>query len=294
MNCSGYERQMADYLDGQLSRAKEDALRFHMNGCLRCRLKIEDMESSIRAVKSLSPVTPQPQFDYRLSTLLTQEITREFYASTWRRRVSAMVGELGELGRQRPVQLVFATSLILTITVIGGFAGRVAPPERSASMPAPSMALSLPTPFESELAPPDPISPFPLERELAPHMAMKPTPNAAQSSSLPSSAATSFSFPASRFAHDDPGIMTVSTMEPTIHGIRTVSTGAGIRLNPSLFTESIGRDLLVSGSDAGLPAFEERLQRVGTTGVDDPNRAVNGSTRPSGLPAPIRRIRISF
>ena len=140
MNCSGYERQMSDYLDGQLSKATEDELRFHLNGCPRCRLRIQDMESAMRAVKSLPAVSPRPMFEQQLGNLLNREVARELYASSWLRRVSAAFSELGELSRQRPVQLVFATSLILTITVIGGFAEMAGPAERSDSSSGPAMA----------------------------------------------------------------------------------------------------------------------------------------------------------
>ena len=286
---------MSDYLDGRLSRANEDALRFHLNGCPRCRLKIKDMESSIRAVKSLPSVTPPPEFDSQLSSLLTKEIARELYAASWWRRVSETFSELGELSRQRPVQLVFATSLILTITVIGGFAGLVAPPDRTDSPPNASMAVSLPTPFEPELAPPDPISPFPLERGLASHLAVKPAPNAEQVTNLPSPAATSLSFITSRIPGDSPGVMTVRTMEPTTHGIRTVSSGTGMPLDPSLFTESIGGDLVTDGGLAQSES-EERLLQVGTT-EENSLRGTGGQSGPSGPAdpaAPIRRVRISF
>ena len=285
MNCSGYERQMSDYIDGLLSRANEDAIRFHLNGCPRCRLKKEDMESSIRAVKSLPPVSPQPEFAFQLSSLLTKEMTRELYAASWWRRVSEAYAELGELSRQRPVQLVFATSLILTISVIGGFAGLVALPERSDSVPISDMTVALPTPFEPELAPPDPVSPFPLESELAPHMAIKPEPNAEPASNPPSFAATSLSFSTSRLTSENPGIMTVRTMEPTAHGIRSVSTGTGMRLDPSLFAESF---VTVETNDP-----RRAYGQLGPLGPLGRLGSLSPLGRP-GPPAPIRRIRISF
>lgn len=292
MNCSGYERQMSDYLDGRLSRANEDALRFHMNGCPRCRLKIKDMESAIRSVKSLPPVTPPPEFDYQLSSLLTKEIARELYAASWWRRVSKAFSELGELSRQRPVQLVFATSLILTITVIGGFAGLVTPPDRPDSSPGATVAVSLPTPFEPELAPPDPISPFPRGRAFAPHLAIEPAPNAEQVTSPLSPAAASLSYITSRIRGDRPGVMTVQTMEPTTHGIRSVSSGTGMPLDPSLFTESVGGDLVKSG-DMARSESEERLLQVGTAEMNG-QRSAGGQSGPADPAAPIRRVRISF
>lgn len=298
MNCSGYERQMSDYLDGRLSRANEDALRFHMNGCPRCRLKIEDMQSAIRAVKSLPPASPPPEFDHQLGSLLTKEVARELYAASWRRRVSEAFSELGELSRQRPVQLVFATSLILTVTVIAGFAGLVAPPDRPDSPPGASMAVSPPTPFEPELAPPDPISPFPLERGLAPHLAIEPAPNAEQVTNFPSPAATSLSLDPSRIPDDRPGVMTVQTMEPTAHGIRTVSSGTGMPLDPSLFTETVGGDLVTDGGIAQSES-EERLLQAGTAEMNG-LRSTGGQSGPGGPSgpadpaAPIRRVRISF
>lgn len=298
MNCSGYERQMLDYLDGQLSKATEDKLRFHLNGCPRCRLRIQDMESAMRAVKSLSPVSPRPDFDHQLGNLLTREVARELYAGSWWRRVSAAFAELGELSRQRPVQLVFATSLILTISVIGGFAELAVPPERSDSSPGPATAFSLPTPFEPEIAPPDPISPFPLERELAPHMAIDQATNTEQATNLPTPSATSLTYTATSITGDRPGILTVRTMEPMTHGIRFVPTGLGMRLDPSLFGEAFGGDL-AAGGDPDRPAPDQLLQTVGTADLRDSQRAIGtpgtpDATESSGPTAPLRRIRISF
>ncbi len=292
MNCSGYERQMSDYLDGRLSRANEDALRFHLNGCPRCRLKIKDMESAIRAVKSLAPATPEPEFDYRLGSRLTKEIARELYTASWWRRVMEAFSELGELSRQRPVQLVFATSLILTITVIGGFAGLISPSERPGSSPGPSTALTLPTPFEPELAPPDPISPFPRDRGFAPNLAVKPVPDVEQTTNFPSPTATRLSFTSSRIPGDGPGVMTVQTMEPTVQGIRSVSSGTGMPLDPSLFTESFGGELVTNGGTGQSEPGERPLQ-VGTAEMSG-LRSTSGQSGPTGPPAPIRRIRISF
>ncbi|MXZ76372.1 MAG: hypothetical protein F4207_08785 [Gemmatimonadetes bacterium] len=300
MNCSGYERQMSDYLDGQLSKATEDELRFHLNGCPRCRLRIQEMESAMRAVKSLPAVSPRPMFEQQLGNLLSREVARELYASSWLRRVSAAVSELGELSRQRPVQLVFATSLILTITVIGGFAEVTGPTERSDSSAGTAMAFSLPTPIEPELAPPDPISPFPLDRELAPHMAIEPAMNTEQATIPPTPAATSLPYTTNRNTGNRPGILTVRTMEPMTHGIRFVPVGTGMRLDPSLFDEAFGRDL-VAGGDPDRPAPEDLLQTVGTAELRDSQRAV-GTTGATGTPdasssgptAPLKRVRISF
>lgn len=300
MNCSGYVRQMSDYLDGQLSKATEDELRFHLNGCPRCRLRIQEMESAMRAVKSLPAVSPRPMFEQQLGNLLSREVARELYASSWLRRVSAAVSELGELSRQRPVQLVFATSLILTITVIGGFAEVTGPTERSGSSAGTAMAFSLPTPIEPELAPPDPVSPFPLDRELAPHLAIEPAINTEQATNLPTPAANSLPYTTNRMTGDRPGILTVRTMEPMTHGIRFVPAGTGMRLDPSLFDEAFGRDLVVGG-DPDRPAPEDLLQTVGTAEFRDSQRAV-GTTAASGASdasssgptAPLKRVRISF
>lgn len=298
MDCSGYERQMSDYLDGELSKATEDELRFHLNGCPRCRLRIKDMESAVRAVKSLPAVSPRPMFEQQLGNLLNREVARELYASSWLKRVSAAFSELGELSRQRPVQLVFATSLILTITVIGGFTFVAGPTESSDSSAGPSMAFSLPTPIEPELAPPDPVSPYPLERELAPHMAVNPPMNTEQATNPPTPAATSLPYTPNRITGDRPGILTVRTMEPMIHGIRFVSAGTGMRLDPSLFDEAFGRDL-VAGGDPDQPAPEDLLQTVGTAELRGTQQAIGvpGATdtpAASGPTAPLKRVRISF
>ncbi|MDD9949801.1 MAG: zf-HC2 domain-containing protein [candidate division Zixibacteria bacterium] len=298
MNCSGYERQMSDYLDGQLSKATEDELRFHLNGCPRCRLRIQEMESAMRAVKSLPAVSPRPMFEDQLGNLLSREVARELYASSWLRRVSAAFSELGELSRQRPVQLVFATSLILTITVIGGFAEVAGPTESSDSSAGSAMAFSLPTPIEPELAPPDPISPFPLERELAPHLAIEPAMNTEQATNPSNPVATSLPYTTNGITGDRPGILTVRTMEPMTHGIRFVTAGTGMRLDPSLIDEAFGRDL-VAGGDPDRPAPEDLLQTVGTAERRDSQRAVGttgapGAPASSGPTAPLKRVRISF
>ena len=298
MNCSGYERQMSDYLDGQLSKAVEDKLRFHLNGCPRCRLRIQDMESAVRAVKSLPAVSPRPMFEQQLGSMLSREAARELYASSWWKRVSAAFTELGELSRQRPVQLVFATSLILTITVIGGFAEMAGPTDKSDSSEGPATAFAPPTPFEPELSPPDPISPFPLERELAPHMAARPATNTKQATNLPTPAATSLPYSTNRITDDRPGILTVRTMEPMTHGIRFVTAGTGMRLDPSLFDEAFGRNL-VAGGDSDQPLPEDLLQTVGTAELRDSQRAIGAPGTPdapasTGPTAPLRRVRISF
>lgn len=301
MNCSGYERQMSDYLDGQLSKAAEDELRFHLNGCPRCRLRMQDMESAMRAVKSLPALSPRPVFEQQLGNLLNREVARELYASSWLKRVSAAFTELGELSRQRPVQLVFATSLILTITVIGGFAFVAGPTARSDSPAAPATAFALPTPIEPELAPPDPISPFPLDRELAPHMATGPATNTEQATNPPPPAATSLPYTTNRITGDRQGILTVRTMEPTTHGIRFVTVGTGMRLDPTLFDEAFGRNM-VAGGDPDRPAPEDLLQTVGTGELRDSQRAIGTTGAPgapdtpasSGPTAPLKRVRISF
>lgn len=259
------------------------------------------MESAMRAVKSLPAVSPRPMFEQQLGNLLNREVARELYASSWLRRVSAAFSELGELSRQRPVQLVFATSLILTITVIGGFAEMAGPAERSDSSSGPAMAFSLPTPIEPELASPDPISPFPLERELAPHMAIEPAINTEQAINPPTPAATSLPYTTNRITGDRPGILTVRTMEPMTHGIRFVTAGTGMRLDPSLFDEAFGRDLM-AGGDPDRPAPEDLLQTVGTDGLRDSQGAVGTTGAPgapdappsSGPTAPLKRVRISF
>ena len=259
------------------------------------------MESAMRAVKSLPAVSPRPMFEQQLGNLLSREVARELYASSWLRRVSAAVSELGELSRQRPVQLVFATSLILTITVIGGFAEVTGPTERSDSSAGTAMAFSLPTPIEPELAPPDPISPFPLDRELAPHMAIESAINTEQATNPPTPAATSLPYTTNRNTGDRPGILTVRTMEPMTHGIRFVTAGTGMRLDPSLVDEAFGRDL-VAGGDPDRPAPEDLLQTVGTAELRDSQRAI-GTTGATGTPdassssgptAPLKRVRISF
>lgn len=301
MNCSGYERQLSDYLDGKLTKAAEDEFRFHLNGCPRCRLRMKDMESAIRAVKSLPAVSPRPVFDQQLGNLLSREVARDLYASYWWRRVSAAFSGLGELSRQRPVQLVFTTSLVLTIAVIGGIAEMTGPAERSGSSDGPATAFALPAPIEPELAPPDPISPFPLERELAPPMATSPETNTEQASNPPTPAATSLPYSANRMTVDRPGILTVRTMEPMTHGIRFVSAGTGMRLDPSLFDEAFGRDLVTNG-DPDRPATEGLLQTVGTAELLDSQRAVGTIGAPGapdasespGPAAPLRRVRISF
>ena len=301
MNCSGYERLMSDYLDGELSKATEDKLRFHLNGCPRCRLRMQDMERAVQTVKRLPAVAPRPTFDQQLRNLLNREVTRELYASSWWIRVSEAFSELGELSRQRPVQLVFTASLILTVAVIGGFAEMAGPSDRSGSSDGPVTAIALPTPFEPEIAPPDPVSSFPLERALAPHLATRPATETEQASNPTTPAATSLPYTENHMNGERSGILTVRTMEPMTHGIRFVSAGTGMRLDPSLIDEAFGRDL-VAGVDPDQTAPEDLLQTVGTADLRDSQRAIGapGATGASDAPgspgptAPLRRVRISF
>lgn len=259
------------------------------------------MESAMRAVKSLRAVSPRPMFEQQLGNLLAREVARELYASSWWRRVSAAFSELGGLSRQRPVQLVFATSLILTITVVGGFSETAGPPDRSDSTAGPATAFALPAPIEPELAPPYPISPFPPDRELTPHMATRPATNPEQETYPSTPAATSLPYAINRITADRPGILTVRTMEPMTHGIRFVPAGAGMRLDPSMFAEVFGRDL-VAEADQAQPMPEDLLQTVGTAELRDSQRAVGtigapGASEASASPgptAPLRRVRISF
>ncbi len=295
MNCSRYQKQMSDFLDGLLSTAHEDTLRFHMSGCSRCRLKLNDMENSIRAIKSLPEVTPQPAFDYRLSSLLTREVTRELYAASWWRSVSGAFSELGELSRQRSVQAVFAVSLLLTVTMIGGFAGMFAPPNQADGSTDASMALAQPTPFEPELAPPHPISPFSLQTDYATPLAIASGANPEQGTHTRSAKAAGLFFAPSRMPDRDTGVLTVQTMEPTTHGIRFVASGPGMRLDPSLFTDPFGavpdaRDGVVQ------PTTTERLLPAGTPEMNGLPSSANpsGPGSPNGASVPIRRIRISF
>ncbi|MYK97441.1 MAG: hypothetical protein F4014_01130 [Gemmatimonadetes bacterium] len=85
------------------------------------------------------------------------------------------------------------------------------------------------------------------------------------------------------------------------HGIRFVTAGTGMRLDPSLVDEAFGRDL-VAGGDPDRPAPEDLLQTVGTAELRDSQRAI-GTTGATGTPdassssgptAPLKRVRISF
>jgi len=87
-------------------------------------------------------------------------------------------------------------------------------------------------------------------------------------------------------------------MEPMTHGIRFVTAGTGMRLDPSLFDEAFGRDL-VAGDYPDQPVPEDLLQIAGAAELRDSQRAVGApgaldAPASSGPTAPLRRVRISF
>ena len=271
---------MSDFLDNLLSRGNEDALRFHLNGCPRCSLKMDDMKSAIRAVKSLTSLAPTPEFDHQLGSNLTEEIAHDLYAASWRRRLSEGYAELLELSQQRPIRVVFATSLILTIALFWGTL--LDSSEQSSPELVPAIS-SLPKRFEPEHEPLASLAPLPLEHELAPRMVIKPLLDSEPISKLASFAPTSSSFNQSRLTNEAPGVRTVRTMEPKTYGMRTVSAVKSLRLAPSLSAEYFGRGSFTIDQ----LNTEERVESVGSGIKPTPQKL----TSPS---APLKRIRISF
>lgn len=164
MTCNHYEKQYSDYLDGLLDQESGDEIRFHLNGCARCQTKVGDMERSISALRGLPTVATRPEFDQVLKSRLHTARTQALYAVPFWVSIKEFLSEVALFTRHRTVQMVFTTSLLLTIFVISGLSSYREEP-RSAN-------LAIPAFIDQELAAWDIISPIPYESELAPEMAI--------------------------------------------------------------------------------------------------------------------------
>lgn len=155
MRCSDYEKRFSDYIEDALVREDREALRFHLNGCFRCRIKLEDMQRSLQVLHSLRRVNLRPEFDHALRQRIHTEITTELYARPFRARVMEVLQDIGQAAQQRSVQAVFAVSLLLTAAIGIMNAGRF---ETSSVVLTPPMQLALsgiplPLPVPPEPAP---------------------------------------------------------------------------------------------------------------------------------------------
>lgn len=117
MHCSDYEPLFSRYIDGDLEREQSELFRFHLKGCPRCRAILDDMQRTVSAVQALTRVTPRPEFEEALRHRLRQEMTQDLYTRPVWTRWADVVAELSRFGLQRPMQVVFALSMLLTIGI---------------------------------------------------------------------------------------------------------------------------------------------------------------------------------
>jgi hypothetical protein len=169
VNCNNYESFFSSYLDGELDQEARDALRFHLNGCFRCRTKLNDMERTVSVMHGLASARPGPHFDQVLRSRLHEERTREVYTRPFWARVNDAAAEMRDFSRNRSVQFVFAASLLLTVGVLGTLSWKQ-PSLASRSMA--TAVLFAPTPVEPAPASWHLIAPLPVDPQPAPPMAI--------------------------------------------------------------------------------------------------------------------------
>ena len=280
MNCNDYEKQFSEYLDGLLDQECGDELRFHLTGCPRCQTKIGDMERSILAIRGLPSLPPRPDFEQVLRSRLHAARTRELYAVPFWASIKGSLDELTQYSRQRTVQLVFATSILVTIAVIIGLS----------SFPSGSTLaiLTIPTPVEHDLASWDIISPIPFESELAPAMAISMASHMAPPEIIPNSPVVILTNSVTKAPHTltSNAFMTIPTMDsqPSPE-FQTVSTIPQKMMEPGSLTNqtinlNVSRQRDMNAFMIGrMPLNMNRLQ------------AMKRLVRPASQ---IKRIRISF
>ncbi len=279
LNCNNYETQISDYLEGSLSKANEDAIRFHLSGCQRCSLKVEDMKASIAALKRLQAVTPEPSFATKLNKNLRKNICHEIYNSTRWGRLSIVCAGISEFSRQRSVQIVFASSLLLTIGLTSWFGNLREFQEQTQVTPKPGIKSFLP--FEPELAVPPLVIPVPLDHESLPTMTIKFNTEIEKNPRGPED----ISLPVLKSQLVD--VMTIRTIEPrNNNNMQTISAGIKRPIDPSIFVNYFNLESGVNKSINEL--LVEKYPRSSKGFRQKESRSINR------LPAAIRRIRVSF
>lgn len=267
MKCAYFENRFSDYIDGELDHEERDALRFHLSGCEHCRIKIEDMERTVQAVRGLASVHPGPQFDQVLRNLLEQERVREVYRQPVWTRLHGAMGGVMLFTRSRSVALAIAASLIVTIGLANALFVNRNTPALSVAM----LDYFVPSPVEPTPAPWGIITPKSIEPELAPMVLLYDVGLSVQRLELQNIAMVVVGNnserpvkPASRAK----SILTIQTLEPKHTGI---SSGAAFEPDEQFFvaggsrsSQSIGNAFTVGpvGSRNGISLSPTRVTRI--------------------------------
>lgn len=77
IDCDTVMRQLWDYLDGELTPERSDAIRRHVEMCSRCRPHTEFEEAFLKAVRRTRPVHSQPS---RLRGALLEALADQGFA----------------------------------------------------------------------------------------------------------------------------------------------------------------------------------------------------------------------
>lgn len=170
MGCSNYENLFSGYIDGELAREDREAIRFHLNGCHRCLTKLEDMQRTVQAVQGLTALKLRQGFNDSLQQRLHQEVTNELYTKPFWSRWTETFDDLYRFACQRPVQVVFATSMLLTM-IFGAMTWKNIG-QHIMQPTTPIARFDLPTPIEPEPAVGQIMAPLPVESEPASYMVL--------------------------------------------------------------------------------------------------------------------------
>lgn len=72
MSCKRFERQVWDYLEGQLSPSERAAFEAHMAHCEHCQRVWDSAQRTVQALRQLPRYRPSPDFRERLQARLHQ------------------------------------------------------------------------------------------------------------------------------------------------------------------------------------------------------------------------------
>lgn len=75
MNCTQYEKNLNDYLDGILSSEMEESHQEHMNQCVFCQARFNEAMALKDALKTFPVPEPDKHFEARMLDVLDQEKT---------------------------------------------------------------------------------------------------------------------------------------------------------------------------------------------------------------------------
>lgn len=127
MQCRDFEPFFSQYIDGELERNRSESIRFHLSGCPRCRLILEEMQQAVNAVQGLPRLAPRPEFAEALRQRLHQEITQDLYQRPGWPRWAEGLTEFWWAGLQRSPQIAVAFILVVAVGV-GMFIFQSGPP----------------------------------------------------------------------------------------------------------------------------------------------------------------------